>query len=502
MNATNYSNEAIYGSFCLGNLELAVSAHELQDVVNFPEEIVEVPLAPEYFTGMFSLRQSIIPVINMRALLNYRGQSEEDNVSRDCVAIIRVGQNRLGLQFDRTSEVLRIDPNQVSLFDYAGGEVTSNGPIQGVISLDEGQRLVQVLNPQSLINLPQIPLSSDPLADDAALVHHTPMCRRRCITFRSGDDRFGIEIGAVSEIIPMQQLTPIGTLFTRQCLGQIELRGTQLPVLDFAQLLGREAAVPDEDLSRIVLVKIDGQPLGLLVDSVDGIVEFFDDDMQSLPAFGGASNVILSGCIIDSVSDISVLNHDMLFAMPEVVAPATAIHDSNNYARNAKNSAGKKGAITTYLVVNLGFDFVLPVAEVSEIIDCPETVNAIPGAPEFIDGMFNLREKVITVVSMRNLYGVGGSQSDMEPKLLIVERDEWLIGLRVDGVKDIVKIRSDNEYDTPRAMLDDWSQACNEDISKNLIENNRVLPLLPLSRILERVSPTTELLRGDVDAAA
>lgn len=488
MNTKTNKNEVIYGSFCLGKLELAVSAHELQDVVNYPDEIVEIPLAPDYFVGMFSLRQSIVPVINMRLLLKHDGPRIEDAASRDCVAIIMVGHNRLGLLFDRTSEVLRIDSSQVNNFDYASGESGPVGPIQGIISLDDGQRLVQVLNPESLMSLPHIPLSADPVAERAAVVH-TPLCRRRCITFRSGGDRFGIRVDAVSEIIPVEDLSPLGNLFTRHCLGQIELRGTNLPVLDFALLLDREAAVVDVEISRIVVVKIDGQPLGLLVDCVEGIVEYFDEELQALPDFGASSSVILSGCIINEASDIGVINHDILFAMPEVFAPAKAIHDSNNYARSEAQGAACKGVLTTYLVVNLGFDFVLPVAEVSEIIDCPEAVSDIPGSPDYIDGMFNLREKVIPVVNMRALYSVNGVAGDSVPKLLIVERDHWLIGLRVDGVKDIVKIRSSNEYDTPSAMLGDWSQACNEDISKNLVSDNSVLPLLPIARILDRVSP-------------
>ena len=233
-----------------------------------------------------------------------------------------------------------------------------------------------------------------------------------------------------------------------------------------------------------------------------GIVEYVDEQLQPLPDFGETSNVILSGCLIDSTADISVINHDMLFAMPEVVAPATAIHDANNYARKEERVAARKGALTTDLVVNRGFDFVLPVAEVSEIIDCPDTVNAIPGAPDYIDGMFNLRQKVIPVVNMRALYSVTGRAGDTVPKLLIVERDEWLIGLRVDGVKDIVKIRADCEYDTPTAMLDNWSDACNEDITRNLVSDNRVLPLLPIAKILDRVSPASGKPAVQKDEAA
>jgi len=494
--------EVIYGSFRLGNIELAINAHELQDVVNFPDEVTEVPLAPDFIIGVFSLRDAIVPVINMRTLLKHDSPRIEDNSSRDCVAVIRVDNSRLGLLFDSTSEVLRVAPSRISDFEYKHETTDHLDHIQGIISLQEGARLVQVLDPQSLINLPQVPLSSDTAPEDGPVVH-TPHCRRRCITFRSGGNRFGFRIDAVSEIIPMEKLHEFHGLFSEQCLGQIELRGTRLPVLDFAMLLKEQGQKTNDDKTRIVIVKVADYPVGLRVENVEGIIEYFEDELQPLPRFGDNSRVILSGCIVEAADDISVIDHERLFKMPELTAPAQAVRESNNYSQNESDRTEEKGGtFTTYLVVNLGFDFVLPVAEVSEIIDTPETVNPIAGAPDYIDGMFNLREKVITVVNMRSLYDVHASSKGMEPKLLIVERDDQLVGLRVDGVKDIVKIRSTMEYNIPQAMMQSWSKPCREDISKNLADHDRVLPLLPLCRVLQRVAPSEHPQSADSSIAA
>jgi purine-binding chemotaxis protein CheW len=484
------ANEVIYGSFCLGKLELAINARELQEVVKLPDDLVEVPLAPDYFIGVFSLRQSIVPVIDMRALLQQPDDRIQEDVNQDCVAIIRVGTNRLGLLFDRTSEVLRINHEQIGTFEYAKNEIESKGPIQGVITLAEGTRLIQVIDPLALMNLPDVPLSADETADEPS-VQHTLQTRRRCITFTSSGNRYAFRIDAVSEIIPMEAPQPTG-LGSKLCIGQIELRGTKLPVLDFSTLLGGTAAEKSTDQNRIVIVRIDTQPVGFRVDQVEGITEYYDDELQSLPDFGEASSVVLAGCIVvNNTADISVIDHDKLFSMPEVTTPATAILESNQYAHTEEQVAVRNegGIFTTYLVVNLGFDFVLPVAEIAEIIDCPSSISSIPGAPEYIDGIFNLREKVVTVVSMRRIYNVTSKPRDLQPKLLIVEHDDRLIGLRVDGVKDIVKIRAGNLTETPTALLRNWSQACKEDIRETLMDDSRVLPLLPLSRVLYRISP-------------
>jgi len=141
MTTQHSTHEMVYGAFLLGDIELAINAHELQEVVNLPDEMDKVPLSPDYLMGVFSLRESIVPVINMRVLLKQPDSPETDDARRDCIAIIRVGSNRMGLLFDRTSEVLRIGRDNIELFAYPDGDVDSRGPVQGVISLDEGSRL-------------------------------------------------------------------------------------------------------------------------------------------------------------------------------------------------------------------------------------------------------------------------------------------------------------------------------------------------------------------------
>ncbi len=484
MPGSNISNEAIYGSFLLGNTELAINAHELQEVVNLPDEMEKVPLAPDYLMGVFSLRESIVPVINMRALLQQPElESVDDEAAKDCIAIIRVGDNRMGLLFDRTSEVLRVGRETIDQFSYTEGAQAQRGPVQGVISLDQGQRLVQVLEPLVLLGLPGVPLSGSESGDSTA-VRKPPRARRRCITFGSGGNRYGFRIDAVSEIIPMREIGPTG-LVSETCMGRIELRGTVMPILNFARLLDGVCEEKSTDQSRIIIARVGNQPVGFKVDYVEGIIEYADDELQSLLQFSGSSKVLLAGCIVEEdATDICLIDHEKLYAIPEVLAPAEASNFSDEFAEARRQNS----RTVTSLVVSLGFEFVLPVSDISEIIDCPEVVSPISGAPDYIEGIFNLRKKVVTVVDMRALYGIGKCTNDLDPKLLIADCDGSLIGLRVDGVKDIVKISKDQLHDTPSSLMRGWSTACHEDIKQVWMEDTGVLPLLPLEMAMRRVS--------------
>jgi hypothetical protein len=89
-------NIELYGSFHLAGAELALPVAALQEVVNHPEALTPVPLAPPYLLGLFNLRGTLIPVVDLRQLLNLHAQST--SATRK-VAIVETGGVRVGLQF-------------------------------------------------------------------------------------------------------------------------------------------------------------------------------------------------------------------------------------------------------------------------------------------------------------------------------------------------------------------------------------------------------------------
>ena len=60
-----------YGSFFLGDIELAINVKVIQQVVNYPEKIISMPLSPHFLVGVFNLRSLIIPIVNLKRLLKF-----------------------------------------------------------------------------------------------------------------------------------------------------------------------------------------------------------------------------------------------------------------------------------------------------------------------------------------------------------------------------------------------------------------------------------------------
>lgn len=474
----------IYGSFLSDGSEFAINAHELQEVVRYDKAMATVPLSPSYFMGIFSLRDSIIPVVNLRALL---GQSEMCVSDENCIAIVFVDGIRIGLLFDSTSEVLRVTDEQLKLFDYSGEE--HHTPVGGTISMEQGARLVQILDARKFIHLDQIPLNRND--NNERKDSYRRRAKSKCITFYSGDILYGFRIDSIREIIFEPEIVVSG-IRSSTCLGQAELRGTTFPVIDFSMLCnGSRGAAIDSLEKRVIIANIENQPVGFLVDGVDSIIEYYLDSLQELPSFGAASQSFCLGCISgETHPDVSMVDHDKLFSVPEVLAPVGAIAEGNAYKKNEVSAEQVAHVPQTYLVVKLDFAFALPVESITEIIEMPEQVIPIKRGPAFVLGMFNLRKLLVTIVDVRSLYDFPAKPDNAAQKLVIVQSNGSYIALKVDAVLDIFTTKSGTVHEAPGSLTQGGSAAFKEDAVDAIFHKGAVVLAFDLESMMSRILPT------------
>lgn len=90
------------------------------------------------------------------------------------------------------------------------------------------------------------------------------------VSFKIGNEEFGVDILKVQEIIKMIQITkvPNSPVFVE---GVINLRGRVIPVIDLRTKLGMKKIEIDKN-SRIVVVEIDGKTIGFIVDAVSEVL--------------------------------------------------------------------------------------------------------------------------------------------------------------------------------------------------------------------------------------
>ena len=289
----------LFGSFFLGVDEFALSANCIREVVNFPAKITAIPLSPHFLVGIFTLRGTVIPVINLGRIFDPEAAPADASQK---IAIVDYQQVQVGILFHSTGEILRVRAEQRSLLQYR--DPATHGVVAGTIRLDDGARLVQILDPHALIRIENVPqvLALKSASRAVETNHfHLQTERRQCVSFQVGGSAFAFEMNAIQEIIEVPELKQ-SALTSKLCLGRINLRGRAVAVIDFSRLLsfpmaGAEKSAEHRAQERIVIARIGDASIGLLVDSVDNIFSFFPGDVMPIPLLSKSRAGMFGGCI-------------------------------------------------------------------------------------------------------------------------------------------------------------------------------------------------------------
>lgn len=105
------------------------------------------------------------------------------------------------------------------------------------------------------------------------------------VNFWLGSEEFGVNISQVKEIIKIEEITKIPN--TPDFMeGVINLRGQITPVMDLRSRLGIEA-VQESENSRVIIVEIGKDNVGMIVDSVTEVCSISSDNIEPSTSFTG-----------------------------------------------------------------------------------------------------------------------------------------------------------------------------------------------------------------------
>ncbi|KQV52446.1 chemotaxis protein CheW [Duganella sp. Root336D2] len=145
------------------------------------------------------------------------------------------------------------------------------------------------------------------------------------LSFRLGEETFGLGILAVREIIEYGGVTDVPMM--PPCVrGVINLRGAVVPVLDLAARFGRAPGLIGRR-SCIVIVESgmppEQQVLGLLVDAVNAVLDIDAGQIAPPPSFGaGLRNDFITGIGKVSGKFLILVNLEAVLNVPEIAAMA------------------------------------------------------------------------------------------------------------------------------------------------------------------------------------
>ncbi|MBM6595232.1 chemotaxis protein CheW [Microvirga pudoricolor] len=450
----------------VGDTLFGLPGASVVEVIRYPA-LARVPLAPPSLAGVANLRGTVLPVVSLAVLTGLSETASETGSGARVVVMEHDGP--LGLAVD-----------DVAFFGVLEDGATQDGDPIRMFALDallardfddRGRRRARQEGAEAAM-----PVSVD--QDEAG---------RFFLTFEAAGQEYGLPLDCIEEIVnaPGQMMKVPRT--DGAMAGVADLRGRTLPLVWARALLGLPAA-GGSGRPRAVILRSAGAELGLIVDRVRDIVRVSDAEVDPVPAIltrGGEAEIQGIGRLQDGMRLVSLLSPDKLLRAvegPEADAPTG--HGTERFDMTT-------AATEQFLVFRLGGqEYGLPVAAVEEVVRLPDALTPIPRAPAFVDGVMNLRGRVVPVIDQRRRFQVEGRES-LRARVIVVGIDGVQAGFVVDEASDILAVPADRVSQTPELAAGGSGLI---DRIVNLDPDGRMVLLIDPRELLDRAEK--DLLRG------
>ncbi len=109
-------------------------------------------------------------------------------------------------------------------------------------------------------------------------------------------------------------------------------------------------------------------------------------------------------------------------------------------------------------------------------------ITKVPNAPDFIEGVINLRGRIIPVIDLRIKIGLPKKEYDKDSRIVVIENENSLVGFLVDSVKEVIRIPKQILEEPPEIVTSSKTEFIG---SVGKLED-RLLILIDLKKILSK----------------
>jgi purine-binding chemotaxis protein CheW len=144
-----------------------------------------------------------------------------------------------------------------------------------------------------------------------------------------------------------------------------------------------------------------------------------------------------------------------------------------------------KGAITTDELQLVSFNIgseefgvdILKVQEINRMVD----ITKVPQAPNYVEGVINLRGKVIPIIDLRKRFSLELKEHDKNTRIVVVDIGGNIMGMIVDAVSEVLRLPADTIEPPPELVT-----GINSEYIKGVAKlEDRLLIFLDLSKVID-----------------
>jgi len=268
-------------TFGLGREEFALEIEQVREIIRYPD-IVKVPNVPPYIKGVISLRDRLLPIVDMRVKLA-TGSDEVNDTTR--VVVVDVDNTQVGLVVDKVYEVARVPKDTI----YPPPQVlTGDGreQLKGIVRLNEGKRIIMLIDPLDILTKDEIRgiTSGETVEQNTAEetgAFMDGMDEEQMVVFKLAGEQYGVRITQVQEINRLSKITkvPRAPKFVE---GVVNLRGEVIPLIDLRKRFEIEEKEYNE-FTRIIVSDINNKKIGIIVDEVLEVLRVPKKSLEEAP---------------------------------------------------------------------------------------------------------------------------------------------------------------------------------------------------------------------------
>lgn len=478
-----------YVTFAVGDEVFAVDMAPVQEIIRVPG-VVRVPLAPPCLDGLANLRGRVLPVVSLRRIF---GLPVLDHGEATRAVVVDLG-TALGFLVDRVASVVSADASQLESVDDIRSTVNSD-LLLGVLKNVGGFPMVMVLDFARLVEREFAAIAAiatggllrgrTEAATDAADEDSTDEIQ--LVSFGVAGQEYALDIDVVQEIVQLPPQIVRVPNTPAQVLGLMTLRERLLPLVSLRSLF----ALPDRELddkSRVVVVALGGLTVGVVTDSVSEVLRVprpLVDDIPPLLARDGGLAEITRICRLDQGRRlVSVLSAPSLFDHSAVQSALHAAAEQESTMNRDSDDEIRTDDEEQLVVFRLaGGEYGVPIDTVQEIVRIPEELTAVPKAPDFVEGVINLRGAVLPVIDQRRRLGLPALERNDRQRIMVYLLGGVRTGFIVDAVTEVLKV--------PRTAIEP-APLLSEDQARllgrvaNLPERKRIIQLIDPAFLLDR----------------
>jgi len=320
-------------SFAVAGQEYAFPIEQVQEIVQVPERVTEVPNSSAHVLGVMTLRERLLPIISLRRMFNL---PDVDLSETNKIVVVSPAKGvAVGIVMDSVREVLRVSRALIDPVPAMLARSSESNDITSICRLAGGTRLVSILSAEKLFDAEEFrglqdgaPVAGEPDRGASTATGDTTDVSDdevQLVVFRVMDEEYAVPIEAVQEIVRVpDELIHIPK--TPDFIeGVVNLRGAVLPVVDQRRRFGLPAAERN-DRQRIVVFAIGTTRTGFIVDSVSQVMRVPSHLIGPAPALSNEQSRLIQRVVnlTDEKRMILMLEVEQLLDIGEQGAVAEA----------------------------------------------------------------------------------------------------------------------------------------------------------------------------------